>query len=111
MILIGSPDQDFPVRDEHLKNFQERLLKGEESTSKLEAISEEEIRIWIIQASSHKLLLEKYLRQNVSKVKEIESQLSNHEVVVCLLEPIEYRIISEKAKEWAIFFKTPAGPI
>ena len=61
MVLTGAPDQDFPVREEHFKNLQERLLKGEESISKLEAISEEDIRIWIIQASGHKLLLEKSL--------------------------------------------------
>ena len=46
--------------EEHLKNFQKRLQKGEESLSKLEAVSEEYIKIWIIQASGHKILLEEY---------------------------------------------------
>ena len=65
--------KDFQTREEHLNNLQERLQKEEESISKLEAVSEEDIRIWIIQASAHKLLLEEYLRKNVPKVKEIES--------------------------------------
>ena len=58
MILTGALDQDFPVREEHLKNLQERLKKGEESISNLKVVSEEDIKIWIIQASSHKILLE-----------------------------------------------------
>ena len=28
MVLTGAPDQDFPGREEHLKNLQEMLLKG-----------------------------------------------------------------------------------
>ena len=111
MVLIGAPDQDFPVKEEHLKNLQERLLKGEESISKLDDVSEEDTRIWIIQASGHKLLLEEYLSQNVPKVKEIRSQLSKHEVVVRVLEPTEYQVINEEAQAWGIFIKTPTGPI
>ena len=73
-----------------MKNLQERLLKGEESISKIEVVSEEDIRIWIIQASCQKYLLEELLSQNAPKVKEIESQLSKHEVAVHVLEPAEY---------------------
>ena len=111
MVLTGAPDQDFPIREEHLKNLQERLLKGEESISNLDVVSEEDIKIWIIQASGHKLLLEESLSQNVLKVKEIESQLSMHEVAVRVLERTEYRVISEEAQAWGIFIKTPSRPI
>ena len=45
MVLTGASDEDFSVKEEHLKNLQEKLLKGEESISKLEAINEEDIRI------------------------------------------------------------------
>ena len=45
MILTDSPDQVFPVREEHLKNLQERLQKGEESISRIEVFSEENIKI------------------------------------------------------------------
>ena len=48
MILIGSPEEVFLVREEHLNNLQERLQKGEENISRLEAVSEEDIKIWII---------------------------------------------------------------
>ena len=94
-----------------MRNLQERLLKGEESISKLKVVSEEDIRIWIIQASGYKLLLEESLSQNVPKVKEIKSQLSKHEVAVRVLELAEYRVISEEAQGWGIFIKTPTRPI
>ena len=110
MILTGARDQVFLVREEHLKNLQERLQKGEESISKLEAVCEEDIKIWIIQASGHKLLLEESLSQSTPKVKEIESQLSKHEVAIHVLEPAKYQVISEQAPAWSVFVKTPTGP-
>ena len=45
MILADTLDQVFPVREEHLKKLQERLLKGEESISKIKVVSEEAIGI------------------------------------------------------------------
>ena len=35
MILEGAQDQDFPSREEHLKNLQERPRKREENISKI----------------------------------------------------------------------------
>ena len=61
MILEDTQDQVFPVMEEHLKNLQERLLKGEESISKIKLVSEESIGIWIIQALGHKHLLEELM--------------------------------------------------
>ena len=55
-------------------------------------------------------MLEEYLSQSIPKVKEIESQVSKHEVAVRVLEPTEYQVISEQAQAWGIFVKTPAGP-
>ena len=43
-------------------------------------------------------------------MKEIESQLSKHEVVVRVLEPAEYKVISEQAQAWGVFIKTEVGP-
>ena len=63
-----------------------------------------------MQASGHKHLLEELLNQNVPKVKEIESQLSKHEVAVRVLDSAEYQVISEEAQTWSVFLKTPAGP-
>ena len=58
MILANTQDKVFPCREEHLKKLQERLLKGEESISKIKVVSEEAIGIWIIQVLGHKHLLE-----------------------------------------------------
>ena len=110
MILEGAQDQDFPAREEHLKNSQERLRKGEESISKIKDVSEEAIGIWIIQVSNHKHELEGLLSQNTPKVKEIESQLLKHEVTMHVLEPAEYRVMNEEAQAWSVFIKTPTGP-
>ena len=43
-------------------------------------------------------------------MKEIESQLSKHEVAVRVLEPVEYKVISEQAQAWGVFVKTHTGP-
>ena len=43
-------------------------------------------------------------------MKEIESQLSKHEVVVHVLEPAEFQVIKEQAQAWDVFIKTPTGP-
>ena len=53
MVLTSAPEEHFPVTDEHLKNLLERLQKGEEIISKIEVVSDEDIRIWTIQASCH----------------------------------------------------------
>ena len=44
-------------------------------------------------------------------MKEIESQLSRHEVAVRVLEPTEYKVISEQAQAWGFFIKTQTRPI
>ena len=90
MILANTQNQDFPIKEEHLNNLQERLWKEEESIYEIKVVSEEAIGIWVIQVLVHKHLLEELLRQNTPKVKEIESQLSKHEVAVRVLEPTEY---------------------
>ena len=43
-------------------------------------------------------------------MKEIKSQLSKHEVAVRVLEPTEYKVISEQAQAWGVFIKTQIGP-
>ena len=95
IILAGAQDEDFPIREEHVKNLQERLRKGEESISKIKYVSEEAIGICIIQVLVHKHPLEELLSPNAPKVKEIEFELSKHEVAVHVLEPAEYRVINE----------------
>ena len=86
------------------------MQKREESISRLEAVSEEDIKLWIIQAVGHKLKLEESLVQSTPKMKEIESRLSKHGVVVHVLEPTEFQVINEQAQAWDVFVKTPAWP-
>ena len=38
-------------------------------------------------------------------MKEIESQLAEHEVEVRILEPAEYKVINEQAQVWGVFIK------
>ena len=73
-----------------MKNLQERLQEGEESISKLKTISEEDVKIWNIQALGQKIKLKECLSESTPKVKEIESQLSKHKVGIRLLELAEY---------------------
>ena len=110
LILMDTPDQVFPIRGEHLQNLQERLQKGEDSLARLEVVSEKDIDTWIIQASGHQLKLEEALGQSIPKMKGIESQLSKHEVAVCVLELAEYKVISEQTQAWGVFIKTQSGP-
>ena len=109
-VSADTQDQDFPARDQHLKNLQDRLQAGEESIAKIECVSEESIGVWIVQASVHKHLFEELLIHNSPKVGEIESQLSKHELAACVLEPVDYHIINEEAQAWDVFIKTPTGP-
>ena len=100
----------FPTRYQHLKNLQDRLQTGEESISKIKSIGEESIGVWIVQALVHKHLFEDLLIQRSPKLREIESQLSKHEIDARVLEPVDYRVISEESQAWGVFIKKPVGP-
>ena len=110
LILMDTPYQVFLIRGEHLQNLQERLRKEEDNLARLEVISEKDIDTWIIQASGHWLNIEEDLCQSTPNMKEIESQLSKHEVAVHVREPIEYKAIREQAQGWDVFIKTQTGP-
>ena len=96
----------FLIQRRTSEEFARGATKGEENISRLEGVSEEDIKLWIIQASGHKIKLEESLVQSTPKMKEIESQLSKHEVAVRVLEPIEFQVISEQEQAWGVFFKT-----
>ena len=83
---------------------------GEERISKIEWISQEAIGVWIVQVSVHKHMFEELPSQNVPKVKEIESQLSKHDITARVLDPVEYRIINEEAQAWDVYIKSPTRP-
>ena len=102
--------QDFPDKYQHLKNLQDKLQTDDESIQKIKSIREEEIRVWVIQTLVHKNLFEDLFMQTMSKVKEIESQLSKHEVAARFLEPVDYQVINDEAHAWSVFIKKPVRP-
>ena len=100
----------FLDKDQHLKFLQDMLLEDEKYIQNMEIIKEEDVKTWIAQASVINNLLEDLYKLNPPKVTEVESQLAVHEVTVRLLEPIDYRTISEEANAWDDYSSRPAGP-
>ena len=86
------------------------MQTNEQSIQNIESISEEAIRLWIAQAFVHQHILEDLLSQTPPKVKEIESQLAKHEVTSRLLEPVDYRAITEESRAWRNFIRKLVGP-
>ena len=76
----------------------------------IECISEEVIGVWIVHVFVQKHLFEELLSQDAPKVKEIESQLSKHEITTRVLDPAEDRSINEESQVWDVFIKKPTGP-
>ena len=95
--------QNFPDKDQHLKNLQDKLQTNKQSIQKIESIGKKSIRIQVVQASIHKYLFEELLMQSSPKVKEIESHLAKHEVTTQLLNPVDYRVINAEAAAWNFF--------
>ena len=53
--------QEYPDKEQHLKNLQDKCQGDEQSIQKVESINEEFIRTWVAQASMHKYLLDEWL--------------------------------------------------
>ena len=49
--------QEFPSKEKHLKNLQDKLQAYEQNIQNIEGITEEEIKTWVAQASVHKYIL------------------------------------------------------
>ena len=86
------------------------MEEDEQSIQKIEGISEEVVKNWIAQTSISNYLLEYLYIVTPPKMTKIESQLVVHEVIVRLLEPLDYITIVEGANAWGEFIKRPAGP-
>ena len=82
--------QEYPEKEQHLKNFQDKLQVDEESIQKVESINEEVIGTWVAQALVHKHILDEWLIQTRPMVKEIESQLAKHKLTARILELVDY---------------------
>ena len=68
------------------------------------------VETWIAQASVSNFLLEDLYRVTPPKLVEVESQLAVHEVIVRLLEPVDYKTIAEEENVWGEYISRPAGP-
>ena len=90
--------------------LQDRLHEDEQKIQKFESICEELVKTWIKQASVSNYLLEDLYRLTPPKVTAVATQLVVHEVTVRLLEPIDYRTISEQSNAWDDYISIPAGP-
>ena len=47
--------------------------------------------------------------RSTPKVKEIESQLSKHEITARVLELVEYQIINGEVQAWDVYIKSQFG--
>ena len=81
---------DFPNKDQHVVYLQDILHEDEQYIQKMEIISEEDVKIWVAQASINNHILEDLYRLNPSKGTHVETQLVVHEVTVQILEPVNY---------------------
>ena len=68
------------------------------------------VETWIAQASVRNFLLEDLYRVTPPKLAQVDSQLAMHEVIVRLLEPVDYRIIAEELNAWGEYILRPTGP-
>ena len=82
--------QEYPDKEQHLRNIQDNLQGDKQSIQKVESINEEVIGTWVALASVHKYILYEWLIQTRPRVKEIESYLTKHELTACILEPVDY---------------------
>ena len=102
--------KDFPDEDQQLKYLQDKLHEDEKSIQKIEEISEEVVKTYIAQASISNNLIEDLYRVTPQKMVEVEPQPVMHEVIVRLLEPVDYRTIAEEENAWGEYISRLAGP-
>ena len=65
------------------------MHEDELNIHKIEGITEEAVKNWIVQASVGNYLLEDLYRVTPPKMAEIKSQLAVHEVTIRLLDPLD----------------------
>ena len=58
----------------------------------------------------HNYILEYLFRATLEKVTSVESQLVVHEVIVQMMEPVNYRTIVEEADAWGEYIEILAVP-
>ena len=86
-----------------MKHLHDRLQEDEPSIQLINGLNEKVIKGVIAQAAVSNCLLEDQLRVIPSRVADIKTQISKHEVTVKLLEPTYFEIIASNAMAWKQF--------
>ena len=68
------------------------------------------VKIWIAQSSVSNYLLEDLYRLTPPNVTLVKGQLVVHEVIVSLLEPVDYWTIRKEANAWGEYIARPSKP-
>ena len=76
----------------------------------MEVINEEDVRTWVAQASVNNYILEFLCRTAPERVTRVETQLSEHEVTMQMLELINYKTIAEEANVWGNYISSLVTP-
>ena len=99
-----------PRQEEHLKYLHDRLQEDELNIQQIKGLNEKIVKGLVAQAAINNFLLEDQLRVTPQKVVEIRSRLALHEVLVRVLEPMDFRTIAVDAAMWKQFVDGLARP-
>ena len=95
--------QEFPRHEEHMKYLHDRLQEDELIIPQVKGLNEKIVKSLVAQAVVSNCLLEDQLRVIPQRVAKIKSQLVVHEVLVRILEPMDFRTIVEDVVAWKQF--------
>ena len=108
--FFGCKINDFPNKDQHVAYLQDRLYEDEQYIQKIEIFNEYDLRTWVAQASVSNYILEDLYRTTLEKVTCVETRLGVHEVIVQMLEPVNYQTIAKEANAWGEYISILVGP-
>ena len=93
-----------------MKYLQDRLQEDELRIQQFKCITEKVVKSLVAQAAVNNFLLEYQLRVIPPRVAEIKSQLAIYEVIVRLLEPMDFKTIATEVAAWKDFIGGSVGP-
>ena len=95
--------QEFPGNEEHLKYLHHKLQEDELILQQVKGLNEKVVNNLVAQDAVSNCLLKDQLIFTPQRVEEIKSQLDVHEVLVGILEPMDFRTIAEDVVAWKQF--------
>ena len=103
-------DEELPEREENLKQLHAPWQEDELGIQLIKSLDERVLKNVISHEAVRNHLLEDQLRFHPSRMANIKSQASKHEVVVRFLEPSEFTTIVADANTWEWFINEVAKP-